>query len=286
VVVTVPRHEFPTANAERGVEVLSRSARNKIDDLESSPRAFSRALSTSLTAANARCALDPTVNLLETWEAYVAAMQVGSALFASATATEGSVQCRIAHKLRTIPATGPQYYTDAGNWIVAFWLAIICRDQARMSDLCNVPISLLRASGGEFDEYIYSWVDALQKYWLERPGLGDSLVAAMEGTDPEVAQVADRELLLKILYPPINLFYRFIRQDHEQFNTELAKALQWHKEYWTKDEERATSTAGLVALGPLAITCLAYDADFPIEVESEYLPKHLLQRDWLGEFET
>ncbi|MGW2927959.1 hypothetical protein ACWC8S_24015, partial [Streptomyces fungicidicus] len=30
----------------------------------------------------------------------------------------------------------------------------------------------LRASGAVFEEYIYHWVDALQTYWLERPGLG------------------------------------------------------------------------------------------------------------------
>jgi hypothetical protein len=244
------------------------------------------ALSTSLTAANTHCALDPSADKLETWEAFVAAMQVGSALFASATAAEGTVECRIANKMRTIQATGPQYYTDAGNWITSFWLAIICREQARMTQLCNVPISVLRESGAVFDEYIYSWVETLQAYWLERPGVGDKLAAAMEGTDPETLQVADRELVLKIVYPLINLFYRFLRQDPEQFNTELAKALQWHKEYWTRDEERATSSTGLVALGPLAITCLAYDAGFPIEVESEYLPKYLLDRGWLGEFDT
>lgn len=286
MVVSVPRHEFSTANASRGIEVLSRSARTKIEDLYNSPRTLGRALTAALTVANARCAIDPAANLLETWEAYVTAMQVGSALFSSATAAEGTVHCRIAHEVRAIPATGPQRYTDAGNWINAFWLAVICREQQRMTELCNVPVSLLRESGAEFDEYIYSWVEALQNYWLERPGLGDKLVEAMEGTEPEGAQVADRDLLLKILYPPINLFYRFIRQDHEQFNVELAKALQWHKEYWTKDEERAASVAGLVALGPLAVACLAFDAGFPIEVESEYLPKHLLDRAWLGEFDT
>ncbi|WP_269858432.1 immunity 49 family protein [Streptomyces sp. RPT161] len=283
--VIVPRHEFPTANAARGVEVLSEGTKEEIADLEESPD-FDSALDAALTEAQTRCVLDPTANELETWEAYVAAMQIGSAMFASATATEDTVQCRVAHKTRTIPATGVQYYTDAGNWITSFWLAIICREQARMTQLCNVPIAVLRESGAVFDEYIYSWVDTLQAYWLERPELGDKLVAAMEGTDPEVLQVADRELILKILYPPINLFYRFLRQDHEQFNSELAKALQWHKEYWTKDEERATSSEGLVALGPLAIACLAYDAGVPIEVESEYLPKHLLRRSWLGEFET
>lgn len=42
------------------------------------------------------------------------------------------------------------------------------------------------------------------------------------------------------------------------------------------------SSEGLVSLGPLAIACLARDAGFPIEVESEYLPKALLDFAWTG----
>ncbi|MGA5166236.1 Imm49 family immunity protein [Streptomyces lavendulocolor] len=49
---------------------------------------------------------------------------------------------------------------------------------------------------------------------------------------------------------------------------------------------RVTRTPWYLALGPLAIACLAYDAGFPIEVESEYLPKHLLTHGWLGEYPT
>lgn len=41
-----------------------------------------------------------------------------------------------------------------------------------------------------------------------------------------------------------------------------------------------------MALGPLAMACLAYDAGFPIEIESEYLPKALVERAWVGEFDT
>ncbi|MET9547728.1 hypothetical protein ABZY36_20845 [Streptomyces sp. NPDC006627] len=37
---------------------------------------------------------------------------------------------------------------------------------------------------------------------------------------------------------------------------------------------------------PLAIACMAFDADMPIEVESEYLPKAFPQRSWLEEFDT
>ncbi|NJQ03889.1 immunity 49 family protein [Streptomyces sp. PLAI1-29] len=240
-----------------------------------------------MSAVEVRSAVDPRVAKLESWEAWVAAMQVGSAMFAAAVAPEGSsVECRIAHKERVIPATGPRYYTHAGNWIKAYWLAVVCREQERMAALCSVPLDLLRRPEVEFDEYVYHWVDTLQTGWLQRPGMQDKLVAAMRGTDPEQLVVGNRELTLKILYPPINLFYRYLRQDYDVFNAELAKALEWNKDYWTADEERASSIEGLVALGPLAIACLAYDSGFPIEVESEYLPKHLLQRTWVGEFET
>lgn len=51
-------------------------------------------------------------------------------------------------------------------------------------------------------------------------------------------------------------------------------------------EERATDIDGSNALGPLAIACLAHDGKFPIGIESDYLPKHLLQHTWLGEFPT
>ena len=37
---------------------------------------------------------------------------------------------------------------------------------------------------------------------------------------------------------------------------------------------------------PLAIACMAYDNDFPIEVDCEYLPKELLQFGRVGEVDA
>lgn len=76
-----------------------------------------------------------------------------------------------------------------------------------------------------------------------------------------------------------------VREDHAGFNRALAESIEWHKEYWST-EENALQATGLVALAPLAMACLAYDASFPIEVESEYFPIALLERDWPDEFPT
>ncbi|MFF4159446.1 immunity 49 family protein [Streptomyces sp. NPDC001678] len=283
--VTESRHDFPAGEAERRVEGLDEFVGSMIDSIEMSSSSFNLALDTSLTAAYTRCAVDPKAEMFPTWDAFVSAMQVGSALFVAATTTEQTVECLIAHKKRTVQAVGPTYFTDAGNWITAFWLAVICREQDRMTELAKVPPSLLRESG-EYDEYIYAWIDTLQTWWLQSGDIGEKLVAAMEGTDPAVVRIADQELMLKVLYPPINLFYRYAIRDQEAFNAELLQALRWHKEYWTANQDRTVSAEGLVALGPLAVACLAYDAGFPIQVESEYLPEGLLDRGWLGEFDT
>lgn len=74
----------------------------------------------ALLALRARCAIDPRAAKADTWEAAVNAMQVSSALFAASAVSEGTVECRINRKLRTIPAAGPMAMADAGNWLSAF----------------------------------------------------------------------------------------------------------------------------------------------------------------------
>ncbi|MEV5983573.1 immunity 49 family protein [Streptomyces sp. NPDC052051] len=265
---------------------MAEDLQDGMDDLGRSPAVFGLAISDTLTLVRARTVLDPEASELETWEATVSAMQVGTAAFAAAQVTDGLIQCRIMDEIRTIPATGPQFYANAGNWLTTLWLVIICRDQERMNAMCHFPIEVLRESGASGDEYVYHWVDALQTYWLERPGLVEKMSATIESSYPEIATIVPRDLLQNVLYQPINLFYQFLLKDHGGFNAALFEALQLHRSYWTTDDKRANDLGGAVALGPLAIACLAYDAGFPIEVESEYLPKHLLERAWVGEFEV
>jgi hypothetical protein len=286
VTVTVPRHFEPGPNSDRFGEELGEDVASDVQGLEQSPDMVDFTFDTALLHLRARCTVDPTASKLETWGATVAAMQIGSAIFAVTAETEGTVECRINERVRRLPVIGPRPYADAGNWLTAFWLAIVCREQKRMTELCQVPLGRLRSSEGQYDAYVYHWVDALQTYWLGRPGLAEKLMAAIEGSYPGVATVAPSDLLQSVLYPPINLFHRFVRKDETGFNEALAEALNLHKAYWSADEERAKDPDGRIALGPLAITCLAYDGGIPVEVESEYLPKHLLQRSWLGEFET
>ncbi|CAL9444500.1 immunity 49 family protein [Streptomyces sp. enrichment culture] len=292
MVTNVPRHEFRTDNATENMAPLISGTRRILERLETSEMSRHRALSSTLTMAKWRCLVDPEAEKFETWEAWVTAMQVGCALFEAAMATEGPVACRIGSvgEVKYLPATGPTPYTHAGAWLTSVYLATVCRENDRLDRLMQVPVSLLRASvpeGASFDAYIYDWVETLQSYWAGRAtDMWDSLVSAVEGTDPERNGITDKEMMLAIQYPPLNLFHRFQAREVDQFNGALLDAINGHKQYWSGDPARAVSGDGLVALAPLALACMAYDNEFPIEVESDYLPKHLLRRSWIGEYDT
>ncbi|GAA3297019.1 immunity 49 family protein [Streptomyces cinereospinus] len=288
MVTPVLRHEFRTDNAAELMAPIIKGTEDVLDHIATSEDDRYDALTSTLTLAKWHCLTDPAAGEFPTWEAWVTAMQVGCGLFAAGVAEGGPVPCRVGSRgeVKQLPATGPQDYLHAGNWVTSFYLAVICRENDRINQLAQVPVSFLRASGAEFDEYIYAWVETLRNMWFGRQEIWDTLVTAVNGTAPEAAPIAGEELMLKVLYPPVELLHRYLRRETEQFNAALVDALTWHKEYWTANEARSLSGEGLVALGPLAIACMAFDADMPVEVESEYIPRALLRRSWVGEYDT
>jgi hypothetical protein len=268
------------------VPVMEKSLAESLRTIETSHDDRSASLMTSLNVARVRCVGDADAVMLETWESWLLAMQVYSAVFAAASTDQETVTCKIRQEERQLARTGPQFYLNAGTWVDAFYLALICREAARLDMLAQVPVSLLRDCGGEMDEYVYAWVETLQSFWLRRGDLNQHLVRAVDLSAPEAARILDAETMGKLQYPPMMMFYRYLRGDAAGFNEALNDAVRWHKEYWTADEDRMSNIEGVVAIAPLAIACLAKANGIPIEVESGYLPQALLDFAWRGEFDA
>jgi hypothetical protein len=148
--------------------------------------------------------------------------------------------------------------------------------------LAGVPVELLRDCGPQYDEFLFAWIRALQVFARGEDGLIDIVIEAMRGTET-LQPNAIPEVVAQLYFPPIELFYRYTQREQASFTEALATALELHKRYWTA-EPRAPH--GVVALAPLAIACLARDAGMPIEVESDYLPHHLLVGTRVGELST
>ncbi|MEU7581482.1 immunity 49 family protein [Streptomyces sp. NPDC041068] len=276
--------------AAADVAELARTATAEdIARLVREPAGLGHAFVVTKELSHARFANDPDGGSLETWEAWVWAMQTGSALFAAATAPQDTVECRVADHALHLPATGPVPAADARAWLDAFYLAVVGREQDRLIRLCHVPMDDLRKAA-PVDEYVFHWIETLRGYWLRRPmdDVVQHLIATMETSHPHVATRTPGDFLNLVDYQPIALFHRLIAGDREAFAQTLAEALAHHERYWSDktDANGATPPLSRVALGPLAIASIAYDADFPMDTTSPYLPKHLLHRDWLGEFDT
>ncbi|WP_405679179.1 immunity 49 family protein [Streptomyces sp. NBC_00868] len=280
------RQDYPKDDMAAVVPVMEGSLSYSLEKIETSHNSRSGAVMRSLNVALVRCVGDPTAGMLETWESWLLAMQVHSAVFAATTTDQTTVTCKIRQEERHLATTGPQTYLNANTWLNAFYLAMICREAARLNMLARIPVSLLRDFGGTLDEYTYAWVETLQSFWLRRDDLRTHLVRAVDLSAAEHAHVVDADEMTKLRYPPIMMLYRYLRNDPAGFNDALADAVRWHKEYWTADEDRTRNILGVVALAPLAIACLAKANGIPVEVQSDYLPEALLDFAWRGEFDA
>ncbi|GHB84268.1 hypothetical protein GCM10010347_63970 [Streptomyces cirratus] len=124
----VSRHfAAPGATEEEWAESLGEDLADDIDKLERRPHALGRVFNNALLHLGARCTVDPRAAKLETWEAVVNALQVGSAIFATASATEGTVECRINRQIRMLDAS------VRGSTAHRLPLAVVCQDQDQLA---------------------------------------------------------------------------------------------------------------------------------------------------------
>ncbi|GAA2309662.1 immunity 49 family protein [Streptomyces kunmingensis] len=260
-----------------GIDELTTTTADSIEGLAADPSGFPDAFAHALALAHAQAATDPGAARVETWDAWVAALQLGTALFTPTAA----VGVPLGEGELTVPATGPDVLGDARAWLDAFYLTLVTRERDRTTRLCQVPPDDLRGDTAPVDDYVLHWIDVLQSHWLRRPvdDVVQKLVTTMETSHPETATLAPKDFLNSVDYQPVALFHRLLTEDHDAFAVALAEALAQHGSYWGD----SAAPRARVALGPLALACLAHDMEFPVDAEAPYLPKYLLNRERLEE---
>jgi hypothetical protein len=291
----IERHDIGNPNYPQFISEVPERRKFYVKWLIDSTSAAGGPLSGVKDQAKLCLSMDTDVDRLETWESWVAWMQMSEATLAVSTVEADTQITRMINgEERTLTTVEPDYFSNAENWLNAFFLAVTCRDQDRYRSLANISIDLLRSAGQSrgttYHPYMYPWVSALQAFVLHQPGLFDHLAKAMELTDPSHPEsFGDAQTLNKLTFPPLDTFRHLVKRDSDKFNESLALGLELFHSYYTATPELAKSLAGGVPLDLFALACLGYDTaqvdpDFHFEVESGYFPKHILERDWIGEF--
>ncbi|MCX4545843.1 immunity 49 family protein [Streptomyces sp. NBC_01565] len=265
-----------TAGASRVTDVagLTRAVAESTAGLAQDPAGLGDAFAAALSLGLARCAEDPDVAGIDTWDAWASAVQLGCALFSGEAQP---LECHLGEDLVVrLPAVAAAPPADARAWLDALYLAIACRQKDRIGRLCAVPLETLRQDD-TVDEYVIHWVDTLRTYF-SGPSMDDvvpKLLAAMKTSMPEALTHAPSDFVNRIDYHPVALFHRLVTGDRDAFAEALAEALADHRGYWGE----SAAPRARVALGPLAMACLAYDYGFPVAGKQPHLPGYLLNRE-------
>ncbi|KJY21534.1 MULTISPECIES: immunity 49 family protein [unclassified Streptomyces] len=252
----------PVALTGATVESVARVAQD--------PSGLGDAFASALALAHVRCIADPHVSELVTWDAWETAVRLGSALFTGSESEQWYLGEENTLRLPAAPAAPP---ADARAWLDAVYFALACRAHDRVARLCRVPLETLRQDD-TVDAYVLHWVDTLRTYLSG--GAGDAVVekllATMQASLPETLTHSPDGFVNRVDYQPVALFHRLFTRDHEAFGAALTEALAEHGGYWGE----SGAPRARVALGVLAMACLAHDLGFSLDPELPYLPRYLV----------
>jgi Immunity protein 49 len=180
--------------------------------------------------------------------------------------------------------TGPSGATDAVNWIKAFHLAIIYREKTLLDGLCLYPTELLREAnqyGVHVGEYAYAQVDMLKAFWMNDPNIQNIALEALRvASDVNTLGENIIDYALNIASYEISLFIRAHMQQ-EDFTQQLTEAVERHKKHFFIGKDKLLEDSRyFLALGPIAMSVLALERGLSIEVESDYIPRCVIENKY------
>jgi len=216
------------------------------------------------------------------------ALQAQASIFDGVLATlarRHQVEIELDRRRAVVNASVDEGFVNVADWTHAFFLACVCRDSACVKALSKVPVDLLRQSPTRAPDYWHLFAEAMRALLTPEADFHGKALAAAQATKPEDPNVSDHALYIG--GPATDLLCRLMNAlpgspegpaGVDRFNRSLAIALDYHRRYWFREEDhRLRDPNGYLALPILALASIAYDSDVPIEVESEYIPRTLIE---------
>lgn len=200
-----------------------------------------------------------------------------AALFALAGASPGQqISLRFPDgRDRLLTSSG---WTDSANstlWGRGFFAAMASREYEALEVLAGIPMALLRRSTTGTQEWQYLRFEAFAAFARRDPDALEREVVALKAADPDQAPRGFKNYILDIASADLALLYEVMTRNQAGFDKALVTALKGHKHYYNRGVSK-NDILGQLALSPLALCVVAKDAGMSINVESDYIPRSVI----------
>lgn len=167
-------------------------------------------------------------------------------------------------------------YIDFGTWMTVFYTAVILRDKKAIDFLTGLENRFMKQGNVSFDDVRIAEVE-VYKVLFEDSKYLEKAIEIYELKEKEFSKTnPSRNWIDNQGTPVIMLCKSVLQKDAFGFNDLLEKALNKHKEYFSK-KDRAADFWGWVSFPLLMICSYAYDNGISITVESDYIPRWLFE---------
>lgn len=278
----IERHEVGETRLNEMKDDLDRNFRSLADFLEAAkrdPMNLSLLVTNACSVAAREVLFDPRSPRAR--KALGLAARASAALFATAAATQAS-PVTVTLDVGDAPVTytsGPDESTaHVGRWISGFYLGKIVRDREAVDLICQTDPQSLRGSSTRGPEYLYLYARALRDFHTLRwADIVDTMLAAVDATDPERTDIVDEDWALWLHVPEIEALIYAVTKD-AKFGDALRRAVQHHKEFWSKTkDDRMSDPDGFFSAPLTGLARIGLDQELSFDVESPYVPRELLE---------
>lgn len=176
----------------------------------------------------------------------------------------------------------PDPLLDVIELMRGLFAALAVGDAETASALARVDLALLWPEGVKVHAWGIDWARSVQGFVRGADWAGEAFACAIKGADP--AQYPDgsstQAYCAGIAHPLMALCLATLRTPTD-FNSELRDTLEAHRIYYGQLQfdpplHQDNSPEGFIALGALAFSVAMSARGWPITVESDYLPRSLI----------
>jgi Immunity protein 49 len=258
-----------------------------LSNVTKKPSNLSSLLSSAVTYADFLSVLEP--NSVQIYRAFGIAANTVMSIFnlADLSITEEYDLYVGEGQAFSFPQTGPRSYSDSVRWQKGFYLGAARREKYILDSLVLRSTDIMRhpkASEGT-NEYSHLMVDALKSFYNFETPIEESkakLSEAIAAVNIDQIHPLTLDASINLVLPEMELLGCLLERNADHFNESLVDALECYKKYFSSDEQLSGDPRGFIAIGLLGLTCIAYDSGFSIEVESDYIPKYIIEKQYLS----